>query len=173
MKFLKRSVLWYCAAIVWLISPLASATSAQELYQLPPPEACYTQLGVMGLLLKAREKGLSAADATIFVMRVRADLVVSKELSDNVFGHPGLDERPLERYTLWSCHARAHKVPVLPLDSVAADTQKCYASSAPFECALILQNRITGLPGDFKPRSSMVQVPTPVANKSRTTPPTK
>jgi TonB family protein len=168
MSLFSHLALRYCAVTLWLIPSFANATSAEELYELPPPQACITQLGVMAVLVHARDKGLSSSDAREFVLKMRPNAEVSKELIENVFGHPDLEQNPLERYTLWSCHARTNKVPTVPLDIVAADMRECYAKSASSECALIFQNRITGLAPAFRPKSSMVRAPMP-----STSPPTK
>jgi hypothetical protein len=143
------------------VSPLAHATSPAELYALPVPQACVAQLGPMGLLIRARDQGISAQEAQARLRNARPDLQVSEELVANVFDYPELGTGPLERYTLWSCHARAHGIRPLPLKNLAADMRDCYAKSLPRECALSFQNRMTGLPDGYRPGSFIAPTPAP------------
>jgi hypothetical protein len=154
-----RRLMWCTAGLFCALSSTAYATEPAELYELPVPQACLTQLGAMGFLVKARDQGISSEQAQANLRKVRSDIEISKELVANVFDYPDLGMNALERYTLWSCHARAHIIRPLPLKEVAEDTRECYANSRPQECAIILQNRITGLPPGYRPRSFMPPSP--------------
>jgi hypothetical protein len=118
-----------------------------------------TQIGIMGLLVTSRDQGMSSEEAQARFHHMRPDLEIPRELAANVFDFPELGMRPLERYTLWSCHAQAHMIRTLPLKEVAAHMRDCYANARPQECAIIFQNRITGLPADYRPKSSLAPVP--------------
>jgi hypothetical protein len=150
-----------------LAAPSAHATTPEELWNLPWPASCDTELGLMKALIEARDKGISAPEAQDYIRKLYPGQHASAELLANVFGHPELGSRELGRYTLWVCHARAYKVPTLPLGDFAADLLECSAKFRGDPCVVELKNRVTGLPADYRPKSKLVPTPAPSSSKSQ------
>ena len=161
---LTRLILIGSLVLFSVATPNAYATSPEELYDLPWPPSCETELGVMKALVEAREKGIPSSAAQDYVHKLYPNQQASNQLIENVFKHPELGVKELDRYTLWVCHARAYKVPTLPLDDIAADLRECSAKFRGDPCVISLKNRVTGLPADYRPKS--IVAPTPVPPRS-------
>jgi hypothetical protein len=142
-------------------SPL---TTPEALWMKPIPNWCLSQQ-LMGIgIVQARDDGLSEKEA---VERVTSQFPLQRDkvpgIAAAAFRHKQLSTRDVDRYMMFSCHARSYNLPALSLDDAAKDLIECGEKLSRDPCVVEVRNIITGAPRDYRPPSRTV--PTIVPGK--------
>lgn len=130
------------------------ATQASDLDALPLPKACTTEVVNLGMMLDARDRGLTKDRALEIAAKAEEKDRISPTAIDNAFRFPHLDNKALAGYTLWACVATTYGVRVLPLADVASDLDTCARQRGDGACGRRIRNRVWGLPENFVSKAS-------------------
>lgn len=126
----------------------------------PLPDECRKQGVMANLIVRARDEGLSQKEA---VERVRSMSSAfpeqGYELAPAIYRHKELDRLDVDRYVMFSCHARAYGLPALTLEAVAKELRECGVNFGRDECVVEIRNIITGAPRKYRPPSRTAPPP--------------
>lgn len=144
-------------AAVWAMTP-------EELEQTPTLPRCQKEMVNLTPLFDRRDEGMTRERA-LAIAEGAGGAIISTRAVQIAYDFPKMPRDGTQLYTLWTCHALAHYVPVRPLKEIEAEMQACFSKPAwdRESCGPALYLKVIGLPADYQSRGKQVVVlPPPI-----------
>lgn len=152
MKVFVRPIFCALAALLCCLGH-AEVVTAEDLPSMDMTMACVDEYINVGLLIEARQQGLTKAQALETNRTAQEKYKIDPQAIENAFAQTELSKAALMAHSLWVCAARKRGLTAEPIGTVALELDQCVKRSKGDLCWQQLRNVVWKLPRDFSPKS--------------------
>lgn len=142
-RSLRRGFFAACGIIVCGTAP---AGTPSDLDIRTPPPFCSLVAFTAGKVANARDGGTTKPEALERNRSAPMSRALPEKLIDTIYAYRDVPGLAFEAYAMWTCHANANGVDVMPMRAIHADMERCFAKPPGDPCVRDLRNRAMGLP---------------------------
>lgn len=136
----------FLAACGVIVCGTALAGTPSDLDTRTPPPFCSLLAFTAGEVANARDQGTTKPQALERNRLAPMNRALPEKLIDTIYAYRDVPGPGFEAYAMWTCHANASGVEVMPMRAIHTDMGRCFAGQAGDQCVRDLRNRAMGLP---------------------------